>query len=115
MPRLGGISTNSHITVQESSSPTPGATVTIVVTNNENLFTWTAGENETVNISGSHSAGRDITFVITNDGVLPRTITFGTGFVSAGAVVGTISTRSVVSFISNGTDFIQKSTALTGI
>ena len=68
----------------------------------------------------SISADRDITilanakkvgpmwFVIANDST-PRTITFGTGFRSAGALVGTANKAAVLGFISEGNSFFEVS------
>lgn len=110
MAALGTISTISEVGVQASASPTPGATVNIDAST-ANIFTWTAGENETVNVTAGQQAGRVITFMITNDAVI-RTITLGTGVVSLGTIVGTALKTAVVVLQSNGTSFYELSRTL---
>lgn len=91
-------------------SVTPGATPAIEVVNGVDGFaTWIAGEAETISISGAHLAGDMLTLLIANDGTLGRNITFGTGFVSSGIVLGVISKKSCVDFVSDGTKFYEKS------
>ena len=91
-------------------SPTAGSTVTIDPTLG-NLYKWTAGENETVNISGTQVAGQKITFMITNDAIV-RTITLGTGIVSTGVIVGTALKTAIVIMQSDGTNFYELSRTL---
>lgn len=110
MTVLGSINSTTDIQSYSSTNSTPGATVTISVTNttDKQLFYWTAGEAENVNISGSHPRGKEIIFIITNDATLGRLITLGTGLVgTAPTVLGVISKVSVISFISNGTSFYE--------
>lgn len=105
MTVLGAIISTSDINKNTSSSPTPGASVSIDASL-ANLFKWTAGENETVNISAGQQAGRMITFMITNDAIA-RTITFGTGIVATGIMIGTALKTSVVLMQSDGTSFYE--------
>lgn len=93
-----------------SAAPTPGATVSIDAST-ANLYKWTAGQNETINITAGQKAGRVITFMITNDAVI-RTITLGTGIVSIGTVVGTALKTAVVVLQSDGTNFYELSRTL---
>ena len=109
MPKLGATLSTSDINSEGEVNPTPGSAVTIDVTSSTNQFRWTASQNETVNISGSHNKGKEIVLIIINDGILPRVITFGNGFVSSGVVTGIASLTSIVSFQSDGTNFLEKS------
>lgn len=110
MARLGAITSPTELDCNVMVNPTPGATVTIDCTTG-NLFSWTAGENETVNISGTQKAGQIITFMIAND-ALARTITLGTGIVSSGIIVGTALKTAVAVFQSNGQSFYELSRTL---
>lgn len=110
MARLGGIISSTDLDSNSMVAATPGAIVTIDCTTG-NLFVWTAGENETVNITGTQKAGQKITFMITND-ALARTITLGTGMVSLGVIVGTALKTAVAVFQSNGTSFYELSRTL---
>ena len=62
-------------------SVTPGATVTLTldVTAQAMLAIWTAGESETINLSGTQKQGQTLTLMVTDDASI-RTLTFGTGF-----------------------------------
>lgn len=109
MAKLGAILSTSDIGVPGSLvSPTPGATVTITVTAGA-VFKWTSGENETVNASGTQIAGQMVTLIITNDATLARTITLGTGFASAGVLIGTTLKTAVLNFVSDGTTLWEMS------
>lgn len=110
MALLGAILSTQDMSKNASSSPTPGVTVSIDGTLG-NLFKWTAGENETVNITDGQQAGRVITFMIAND-ALARTITMGTGIVSAGVIVGTALKTAVVVLQSDGTNYYELSRTL---
>lgn len=110
MAVLGTILSTQDMSKNVSSAPTPGAAVSIDATLG-NLFKWTAGENETVNITAGQQAGRVITFMITNDAVI-RTITLGTGIVSLGTIVGTALKTAVVVLQSDGTNFYELSRTL---
>lgn len=110
MSTFGTILTTAEVRADSSTSPTPGATINIDAST-ANLFKWTAGENETVNITAGQKAGRVITFMITNDAII-RTITLGTGIVSLGAIVGTALKTGVVVLQSDGTNFYELSRTL---
>jgi len=112
MPVLGNIlNTSSVMSGIIVSSPTPNATVTLTLTDTESpeMFRWTAGEAETVNISGSHSAGKLLFLKVGNDAILGRVITLGSAFVggAAGIFTGVISKSSQLLFISDGTKFYE--------
>lgn len=110
MTTFGAIPSTQDMGKNASSAPTPGATVSINATLG-NLFKWTAGENETVNITAGQQTGRVITFMITNDAII-RTITLGTGIVSIGTIVGTALKTAVVVLQSDGTNFYELSRTL---
>jgi cellulase/cellobiase CelA1 len=110
MSAFGAINSASEVSVAASSSPTPGATINIDAST-ANLFKWTAGETETVNITAGQKAGRVITLMVTNDAVI-RTITLGTGIVSAGTIVGTALKTAIVVLQSDGTNFYELSRTL---
>ena len=111
MPAFGSVTSTQDVNKNTSSNPTPGSTVSIDATLG-NLFKWTAGENETVNVTAGQLAGRDITLLISNDGILARTITLGTGFVGIGAIVGTVNKTVALRFQSDGTNFYELSRTL---
>ena len=110
MAAFGTVLTTSEVGVDAVVSPTPGATVSITA-GSGNLFKWTAGENETINITSGQTAGRVITLMITND-ALARTITLGTGIVSIGVVIGTALKTAVVVLQSDSTNFYELSRTL---
>lgn len=93
---------------------TPGATVTLIVdiTARHMIASWTAGEIETVNLSGTPLDGQELVCLITNDGSLGRLITFGTGFSADGTLLGVISKRSLVIFRAIGGTFYEASRKL---
>ena len=110
MPAFGTILSTADVNVNASSAPTTGATINLDAAVG-NLFKWTAGENETVNVTAGQQAGRVITLMITND-ALARTITLGTGIVSVGVIVGTALKTAVVVLQSDGTNFYELSRTL---
>lgn len=110
MSVFGTILSTAEVRVDVSASPTPSATISIDAST-ANLFKWTAGENETINITAGQKAGRVITFMITNDAII-RTITLGTGIVSIGTIVGTALKTAVVVLQSDGTNFYELSRTL---
>ncbi|SNQ62052.1 hypothetical protein [Candidatus Methanoperedens nitratireducens] len=102
--RYSGDLYNTNIQVKSGQAITPGAIVGIDP-GYSNVFTWTPGENETINMY-AQIQGHVITFVITSDG-LSRVLTFNTGFKSTGtlntgAVAGKVFT---ITFISDGTNY----------
>lgn len=103
----------ANIGSTQTLAPTPGATVTVSFSSDfmRVLAAWTAGEAETVNLSGTQKAGQMLTLLITND-ALARTITLGTGMTSIGVVVGTALKTAVLVFESNGTTFYELSRTL---
>jgi len=69
------------------------------------IFTTTtvnATGNTAINVSGGIK-GKKITFLITNDATTGKTITFNTGFVANGTLVGTINKTAMVEFVFDGT------------
>ena len=113
MPALGTILSTKIIFPRTTITATPGATVTLtVVSGEDHIAAWTAGQNESVVISGSHVLGQQLVCLIANDATLPRTITFSTGFLSLGTIIGTTSKTASIKFVSNGTNFIEISRTL---
>lgn len=111
MPAFSAINSTTTIGIQNSTALTPGAVMSLDVTL-ATLYTWTAGENETVNATGTQKAGQILICKITNDATLPRTTTFGTGFDASATVVGTTTKKAIVCFISDGTTFYEFSRTL---
>lgn len=87
-------------------TPTPGATVTLTIdtTAKHVVASWTSGEAETINVSGTPQDGARLTLVITNDGVLGRLLTPGTGLSALSTILNIVSKKTTVSFVAlNGT------------
>lgn len=79
----------------------------------DNLYAaWTAGEAETINISGTQHAGQVLIMAITCDGSA-RLMTFNTGLkpASAGTFLLTLSKQHTVAWVSDGTNFLELSRA----
>lgn len=93
-----------------STAVTPSATPTVDLTTDAQVYTWTAGENETVAASGTQLPGRQITCKILDDGT--RTITFGTGFKAAATIVGVDTKVATITFVSDGTSLWEISRAV---
>jgi len=95
-------------------TPTPGATVTLTIdtTAKEIVAAWTAGEIETINISGTPQDGTRLTILATNDATLGRVLTLGTGISSLGTVTGIVSKKSTVSFVAYGGTFYETSRSI---
>lgn len=108
MAVFGTVISTDHIVIAgPPSAETPGATVTINLATRARVRTWTAGQDETVNLTGTQASGDLLILIITNDATTGRTITLGTGFVSSGAVVGVTSKVSILTFVSNGTNYYE--------
>lgn len=105
MALLGAILSTQSIPRNNTTALTPATTISLDVTLST-LYTWTAGQNATVNATGSQVAGQIIVLRITNDAT-PRTITFGTGFLAASVLVGTISKSATIHFVSDGTSLFE--------
>jgi len=78
------------------------------------VFTTTtvhATGNATINASNG-TAGQKATFLITNDATTGKTITFGTGFVANGTLVGTVNLIATVVFTYNGSSWQETSRAI---
>lgn len=110
MTLFGAILSSKNVgpTYPTQSAATPGATVSIDVTLGT-LYTWTAGENETVNATGTQVAGQVMIFLIANDATSARTITFGTGFKPSATIVGMMSKTASIAFVSDGTSLWELS------
>lgn len=99
----------ANIGGREILAPTPGATVTVTIdpTIPHSLAVWTAAQLSAINISGTPLDGHLLTMIITNDAVLGRVMTLGTGLLGNGIITGIISKKSVVHFIASGGTFVE--------
>lgn len=95
-------------------TPTPGATVTITIAADipHTIASWTAGEIESIVISGTPNDGQLLTLIITNDGVLGRVLTLSTGLLGIGTIVGVTSKKSIVTFVALGGTFYETGRAV---
>lgn len=102
MANIGGVSL---------INPTPGSTVTLTIDPAvpHHQFAWTAGENETVNVSGTPRDGQTMTLLISNDATLARVITLGTGISGNGTIIGVASKKSIAHLEANGGTFFERS------
>lgn len=95
-----------------SVAVTPAATITYTIPNADDLYSaWTAGQDETINLSGTQFVQQVVVFVITNDAT-PRAITFGTGFRVTAKITGLANKISTITFISDGTNMIETARAV---
>jgi hypothetical protein len=99
---LSSVQHQSSVSLNAASEiiVTPGPTINLDALSGD-IAQWTAGENETVNIRGIQLLGQRLVFFITNDGILPRVITFGNGFKASGVLTGVLSKTTVLEFMSN--------------
>lgn len=114
MPKHGSILASADVnSSSDQISVTPGATISIDVTLG-NAAKWTAGQNETINLTGAQFIGQRLLLLIASDASI-RTITFGTGFKANIALVTVASKLYVIEFISDGVAFLElaRSVALT--
>lgn len=104
MPRIGGT---------EILTPTPAATIPLTIDPSipQIIARWTAGQNETVSISGAPSDGQTLILIIINDATA-RTITLGAGMLGKGNIVGTINKKSVIVFVADNNVFLECSRSL---
>lgn len=104
----------SNIGGREILTPTPGATVTITIDPSvpHTIAKWTSGQANSIVISGTPLDGHLLTTIVLNDAVLGRVLTFSAGFASIGTLLGTISKRSIVSFIADSGVFYETSRSL---
>lgn len=115
MTTLGSILSTTNIPDSSINAETPGVTVTINMSSKATLRTWTAGENETVNITGTQLAGQFLMMQITCD-VLARTLTWGTGLKPSAATFILTSTKvTSIVWISDGSNFYMLSVPLTAL
>lgn len=101
----------ANIGGREILSPTPGATVTITIDTSvpHTIARWTAAQISTINISGTPVDGQELILLITNDAVLGRVMTLGTGLLGNGIITGIVSKKSIVTFVADGGTFIETS------
>ena len=81
MSVLGAILSTANVPASTTPTVTPGATPTLTAPSARDLifWVWTAGEAETLNLTGTPALGAIAIMIITNDAIA-RLITFGTGF-----------------------------------
>jgi hypothetical protein len=60
-----------------------------------------------VHLSGTPALGALLIVQVVNDGVLPRVVTFGNGFLAVGTVTGVLSKQSTVLFVGSGAVFVE--------
>jgi len=91
----------SNIGGTQVLTPTPGATITLAInaTAKHIVASWTSGEAETINVSGTPQDGTMLTLIITNDGILGRLLTPGTGLSALTTILNVVSKKSTVSFV----------------
>jgi hypothetical protein len=91
--------------------PTPGSTVTVTIDTDvpHMVAAWTAGQAETINISGTPNDGQILTMIITNDATLGRLLTLGTGLLGLGTVLNIVSKKTILSFVAYGGTFHEVS------
>lgn len=84
------------------------ATINLVPTYAKTVVKQAVAGTMTINadVAGAH-IGDEMYVELANDGTA-RTVTFGTGFIAASTVVGTINKTIVVSFYFNGTVFQER-------
>lgn len=87
---------------------TAAATISLDPTKG-NVFTVTPAQNETINAASVAANGQYLTLVVTTSGTTSYTLTFGTDFISTGTLAtGTTSgDYFTVTFVSNGTDYLE--------
>lgn len=111
MPALGTILSTADVPASTIPTVTPGATPALTAPSGRSIiiWAWTAGEAETLNLTGTPALGATAYMIITNDAIA-RLITFGTGFTAqAGTLLGTSNKKSIIVWISDGTTFIEVS------
>jgi len=88
----------------------PGTSVTLAIdpTVQHTQARWTIAQTTTLNISGTPVDGQELTLIVLNDGVLPRTLTLGTGLSGIGTIVGTLSKRAILTFLADGGTFYER-------
>jgi len=114
MARFGEINSDDNTTVWGSSSQAAAAPTTLDLNDNDNTYIITnINQAITINLgTGNLPAGRTITLILVNDGVLGRLVTFGTNLLSTGTLLGVVSTRSIIQFVSGGTNFYEVSISI---
>mgnify|MGYP001567602279 CR=1 FL=1 len=113
----GTITVGNSVVQGQKVTLTDASPVTLTVGEKE-YYELTAGTDRTVNASSGGVAGQRIYFVVRSDSALiSRTITFGTNFLATGTITTpTLSTnRAIVSFISDGTSWLELSRQTAGV
>lgn len=87
-------------------SITPGGSNSIVSVTNINTAL-------TINLASGGTLGHTLTLILGNDATLGRVVTLGTNVLAtASTIIGTISKKSVIEFVSDGTNWLEKSRSL---
>lgn len=115
MVALGQIVSTSDIPNNSVNAESPGATVTISMSANATVRTWTAGQNEAVVISGTQLNGQLLIMRITCD-ALPRTLTWSTGLAPSAATFVLTALKVTTSvWLSDGSNFYMLTPPLTAL
>ena len=105
---LNASTTMPHVAfkTRQTVSVTPAATISLnLIPYSDAFAVWTSSQDETITAPNTQIAGQELKLIIGNDGTLPRTITFSTGFDANGTVIGITNATSTISFISDGNNF----------
>lgn len=106
--RLGSLNTNDDVPDVKSINVTPGSEISLSLGQQFMQFAeWTAGENETVSVEGEQLPGMRLLLLIHNDGLLGRTITFGSGFIASDNISALLNQSAQIEFVSNGEIFYE--------
>lgn len=102
MTLFSSITGPTDIQFNAAVTPIVASPLAIDPTAGSNVFVFTANQNITINLSAVPPVGVYF-FLITNDGILPRVITFGTNFKASTIITGLLGKVASICFISNGT------------
>ena len=105
---LNASTTMPHVAfkTRQTVSVTPASTISLnLIPYSDAFAVWTSSQDETITAPNTQIAGQELKLIIGNDGTLPRTITFSTGFDANGTIIGVTNATSTISFVSDGTNF----------
>lgn len=108
---FGKINSIDEVKPLDSQNPVVGAIIDLTIVPGRNtIVKYIADQNSTINILAAiPQEGDELTIIITNDGILPRTTTLGALLSNIGVAVGVINTINIIRFISDGVKFIETS------
>lgn len=108
MAIFGEILSNEIVQDLDKQTPVDAATINLTIVAGHNTFVkFSATQDSTINISsGTPEYGDELTCIISNDAT-PRTHTFGTKFKTTGTLTGTANKISTITFVSDGTDYLE--------